>query len=395
MLSLTAYLGLFAALASGGRSQDRGSRRRPIVLDSSGGFNVAGKVIPNPRNPNMTLTCDHGYVEYFLPWRPRRTSLFMWHSSSTQTWQNRFDGGEGFKDMFLRRDYKVYLFDAPRLGRANWACEPTFYVPDYRDQGNHLAWNFGPGYPEFWPDTQFPAANKTAWQQATGSRYVEYDTVDNVWLHARAAAVAADSYKVGDSIVYLTNSASGLRAQLAVTQSNTTNTKAIVAYESYGYVFPDTANVTGIGPFGPIVVPLKDFKKLARLPAVQYIFSDHRPENFTFLVQARRSAQLINMYGGNAQILRLGKDAGLHGSTHIAFADMDNHKVAGLLDKFLRKNRLDAYAEDRGNDRDDDDDDDDDQGDEDGDWEDEDDKRGGYSKRRGHSKRGDYYKRGK
>ncbi|KAI1739727.1 hypothetical protein F4680DRAFT_134186 [Xylaria scruposa] len=350
MWIITAYLGLFSALANGKNPKDQKAWRRPIVLDSSGGFNVGGKVIQSPYNPNMTLSCDHGYIEYFLPWKPRKTSLFMWHSSSTQTWQNRFDGGEGFKDKFLRRDYPVYLWDAPRLGRANWACESTFYAPDYRDQGNFVAWNFGPSYPNFWPDTQFPAENKTAWEQVTGARYVEYDTVPNVWLQATAAAIAADSYKVGDSIVYLCNSASGLRAQLAATLSNTTNTKAIVAYESYGYVFPDNVNITGNAPFGPIVVPVEQFKKLAKLPAIQYIFSDHRPENFTFLVQARQSVKLINMYGGNAEILRLGKDAGLKGSTHIAFADMDNEKVAGLLDKFLKKNKLDDYVEDEDDD---------------------------------------------
>jgi len=98
--------------------------RRPIMLDRSGGFSIGGKVIVNPEASNQTLSCDHGYVEYFLPWKPRSTSLVMWHSSSTQTFQNRWDGGEGYKDMFLRRDYPVYLWEGPRVGRANWACEP-------------------------------------------------------------------------------------------------------------------------------------------------------------------------------------------------------------------------------------------------------------------------------
>ncbi|KAI3328986.1 hypothetical protein HD806DRAFT_268499 [Xylariaceae sp. AK1471] len=348
-----ACLGFLVVSASVARSDDEKSWKRPIMLDSSGGFTIGGKTIKSPVNPNMTLSCDHGYMEYFLPWNPRKTSLVMWHSSSTQTWQNRWDGGEGFKDMFLRRDYPVYLWDAPRLGRANWACEPTFYMPTYQDQSNSYAWNFGPEpYPSFWPDTQFPAANETAWQQATSSRYVEYDTIPNIWMQANAAAVAADSYKVGNSIVYLTNSAAGFRAQLAVTLSNTTNTKAIVAYESYGYVFPDNLNITAGGVFGPMIVPVEQFKKLAKLPAIQYIFSDHREESFTFLAQARLSAKLINMYGGNAEVLLLGKDAGLNGSTHIAFADMDNAKVAGLLDKFLKKNRLDDYVDDEDDDKD-------------------------------------------
>ena len=45
------------------RSEDR---RRPIMLDRSGGFNVGGKIISDPRFPNMTLSCDHGYMEYFI-----------------------------------------------------------------------------------------------------------------------------------------------------------------------------------------------------------------------------------------------------------------------------------------------------------------------------------------
>ncbi|KAI0160398.1 hypothetical protein GGR57DRAFT_520542 [Xylariaceae sp. FL1272] len=331
------------------------SPKTPIVLDSSGGFNVAGKVIKSPFNPSMTLSCDHGYMEYFIPWTPRKTSLVMWHSSSTQTWQNRFDGGEGYKDMFLRRDYPVYLWDAPRLGRANWACESEYYTPDYRDQGNFVAWNFGPSYGQFWNDTQFPAENTTAWEQVTRSRYVEYDNNANIWLQAEAAAIAADSGQIGDSVVYLTNSAAGLRAQLAAILSNTTNTKAIVAYESFGYVFPDNINMTAGTPFGPLIVPVSQFKKLAKLPAIQYIFSDHREESFTFLKQARQSAKLINSYGGNAQVLLLGEEAGLKGSTHIAFADMDNAKVADLLDSFLEKNGLDGYADGDEDDEDDED----------------------------------------
>ena len=42
-------------------------------------------------------------------------------------------------------------------------------------------------------------------------------------------------------------------------------------------------------------------------------------------------------------MLKLGEGAGLIGSTHIPFADMDNEKVAALLDEFLHVNRLDGY----------------------------------------------------
>ena len=39
----------------------------------------------------------------------------------------------------------------------------------------------------------------------------------------------------------------------------------------------------------------------------------------------------------------LGDDAGLKGSTHIPFADIDNEKVAALLDRFLKQAGLDGY----------------------------------------------------
>lgn len=67
----------------------------------------------------------------------------MWHSCSTQVWQNRWDGDEGYKDMFLRHNYPVYLWDGPWVGRANWNCKPINYVPAYRDQGNFVIWNIG------------------------------------------------------------------------------------------------------------------------------------------------------------------------------------------------------------------------------------------------------------
>ncbi|KAI2616652.1 hypothetical protein GGS26DRAFT_577889 [Hypomontagnella submonticulosa] len=343
-------LALFLSLAKAKDPEGQESGRRPILLDKSGGFTIGGNIINSPIFPSQTLSCDHGYMEYFIPWKPRNTSIVMWHSSSTQVWQNRWDGGEGYKDKFLRRRYPVYLWDGPRIGRANWACEPYQYIPSYRDQGNFAAWNFGPSFPNFWPGVQFPTEDEEAWQQATSSRYIEFDTVKNVHLESQAAAVAADSGKLGDSIVYLGNSASGLRAQMAAVKSNSTNIKAIVAYEGYGYVFPDTFNITGGGPFGPITVPLEDFKKLAKLKAIQYVWGDHRDETFPFIKQARQAAQLINQYGGNAKLFFLAKEAGLNGSTHSAFADMDNEKVAGLLEDFLKENGLDGYREEAGDD---------------------------------------------
>lgn len=217
---------------------------QPIVLSRTGGFSIGGRVITHPENATETLHCDHGYVEYFIPAKPRSASMVMWHSASMQAFQNRWDGGPGFKDILLRRNYPVYLWDGPRVGRANWGCEAYNYTPTYVDQKNFKGWMFGPNYPDWYPGVQFPTENKEAWEQATSARYLEFDNIDNVELHAKVAATAADSGKLGTNIVYLTNSAGGLRAQRVVTKANGTNIKALVMYESIGCVLPDNVNAT-------------------------------------------------------------------------------------------------------------------------------------------------------
>ena len=81
-----------------------------IVLERQGSFATGGKIVGDP--DTSSLHCDHGYVEYQIPANPRKTSLLMWHSSSAAVWQNRWDGGEGFRDIFLKRGY-------PEIGRAH------------------------------------------------------------------------------------------------------------------------------------------------------------------------------------------------------------------------------------------------------------------------------------
>lgn len=317
----------------------------PIVLEKSGGFQIGGRIIRDPNAADQTLSCDHGYMEYFIPWTQRNTSLVMWHSAHTQIWQNRWDGGTGFKDMFLRKDYPVYLWDGPWVGRANWACSSRTYIPSYRDQSNFVAWNFGPSFKNWWPGVQFPTGNEEAWQQATSGRYEEFDTPYNVGIETDAAVVAVDSGKLGNNVVYLTNSAGGLRAMITAGKSVSKNIKGIVTYESIGHVFPNSSGLeAGTGGFGPFILPNEEFQRLANVPAIQFVWGDNRSPDFVELQRSHLTAKYINEYGGNAEVLMLG-EVGLKGSTHSAFADMDNEKVADLLDEFLHKNGLDGYIQ--------------------------------------------------
>ena len=324
--------------SSGPASSAPASSQPPMQIDKIGSFEVGGRVLEDGQGG--TLSCDHGYVEYQIPHRPRGVGLMLWHSSSTDVWTNRWDGGEGYVSIFLRRRYPIYLWDGPRVGRANWGCEPITYKPSQgQDQRNFVAWRFGPSYPNWFPGVQFPTNDKEAWNQATRARYDEFDTVENVLLQADAAAQATD--KIGP-VVLVTNSAGGLRAMVAATKAKTNNIKAIVAYETPGFVFPEGEGPQlKPGPFGPVYVSREDFKKLTAFP-IQLVWGDHVEDSPRWKPELQTSkafVDLINKYGGHAEILSL-PAVGLHGNTHLAFADLNNVQVADQLSAFLDRNHL-------------------------------------------------------
>ncbi len=313
------------------------ARAAPITLERQGSFSAGGRVVRDA--DGQELSCDHGFVEYQIPTRARKTALMMWHSSSVAVWQNRWDGGEGFQSLFLRRGYPVYLWDGPRVGRANWGCEDYTYkaVPG-RDQGNFVAWRIGAPSQEAFAGVQFPLGDPRAREQAMRARYDEFDNVANAQLQAKAAAAALD--QIGKTVL-VTNSGGGLRAFL--TALHTDNVAGIVAYESPGYVFPEGEGPgPGNGPFGPIVVPLEEFKRLTRFP-IQVVFGDNidKSTNWSSALQlCQQFVELVNRHGGQAEILSL-PAVGLTGNTHIPFADLNNVAVADQLSAFLHRNRLD------------------------------------------------------
>lgn len=312
----------------------------PLLIEKQGAFAVGGQVAGDPAT--ASLHCDHGVVEYQIPPNARSVNLLMWHSASAIAWQQRWDGGEGFQSIFLRRGYPVYLWDGPRVGRANWGCAEIAYKPGIgRDQQNFAAWRFGVAYPDWFDGVQFPKDDPEAWNQAMRARYDEFDTVANAQLQSDAAAVLAD--RIGPTVA-LTNSAGGLRALLTAIKSD--NIVGIVAYENVGWVYPLGAGPgTAPGPFGPIEVPLAEFRKLTRIP-LQVVWGDNVEKSDNYRArfeESRRFVDLVNEHGGQAELLTL-PSAGLRGNTHIPFADLNNVAVADLLSKFLAEHDLDARA---------------------------------------------------
>ena len=326
---------LVAMLVSGcAKTADNGDA---IVIARQGAFPVGGTILGDPLD--SSLHCDHGVVEYQIPPNPRPVNLLMWHSASTVAWQQRWDGGEGFQSIFLRRGFPVYLWDGPRVGRANWGCADTTFAAELgRDQRNFIAWRFGLEYPHWFDGVQFPTEDPEAWNAATRGRYQEFDSVENAELQADAAALLAD--RIGPTVP-LTNSAGGLRALLTAIRSD--NIVGIVMYENVGFVFPqgEGTGESG-GPFGPVEVPLADFRRLTRIP-LQVVWGDNVDQSESqsaALEQSKLFIEVVKKYGGDAELLML-RDAGLVGNTHIPFADMNNVEVADLLSEFLNAHSLD------------------------------------------------------
>lgn len=307
----------------------------PLTIARQGAFTAGGTTVGTP---SSSAVCDHGQVEYQIPAKARSVGLFLWHSSSVNVWKNRWDGGEGFESIFLRRGFPIFLWDGPRVGRANLPCAPMESAPELgSDQQSFTAWRFGPSYMNWYPDVQFPRDDKQAWDQAIRARYTEYDNMDNAKLQAHAAAAALE--RTGP-VVLVTNSAGGLRALLTAIESD--KVKAIVAYENVGFVLPESEN-DGVPPgkYGPVYVPLETFKKLAKIP-MQFVWGDHlsQPRGPQMALPANRKfVELINSYGGKAEILELAEQ-GLKGNTHLPFADMNNVAVADQLQIFLARHNL-------------------------------------------------------
>jgi hypothetical protein len=133
-----------------------------------------------------------------------------------------------------------------------------------------------------------------------------------------------------------------MRALLTALKTN--NLAGIVMYENVGYLYPkDEGPDVPQSGFGPIEVPLDEFRKLTKIP-LQVVWGDNvdKSANYTErLKHSRLFVETINKYGGKAQVLML-PEAGLKGNTHIPFADMNNVAVADLLSKFLAQNGLDT-----------------------------------------------------
>lgn len=121
------------------------TNRRSLEIADQGSFTVGGKVLKSngvfdPDKPigsgGQTFHGDHAYVFYQKPVKQKKYPLVFAHGYGqfSKTWETTPDGREGFQNIFLRRNFSVYLVDQPRRGRAGRSTEPVTIAPEFNEQ---------------------------------------------------------------------------------------------------------------------------------------------------------------------------------------------------------------------------------------------------------------------
>ena len=340
---------------------------QPLVIKKQGSFMSGGVVVTtpgvfNPMSPapggvGQTLSGDHTYVQFNIPQgSTRQNAALMWGSFVGNSWETTPDGREGFQQIFLRRNWSVYVADRPRMGRSARTTVGTTVTPTAGDQGSFIQFRLGmctAGTPpitcNLYPGSKFPPAPDALDQfRRWGVQSVGPGDA-TLTLNDLLAIVN----KIGPTVLF-THSASSLSGYQAAMQNP--NIKGIVGLESTGVPCPaDNPFPPVVGNFGTTVctqVPPADFKKLTQIPILLQ-FGDNIPSapstyfglDFWYRMHAidLEFMNAVNALGGHVTLLDL-PSMGITGNTHFAFTDLNNDKVAGLISDWFQQNGLDAVG---------------------------------------------------
>ena len=327
-----------------------------LHIKEQGSFAVGGTVISASGTYNSnektasdrTFHGDHAYVFYQIPVNARELPLVLWHGFGqfSKTWETTADGREGFQNLFLRRGYGVYVLDQPRRGNAGRSTVSTTINPVPDEQKWFNTFRLGI-WPDFFPEVQFPNDPESL------NQYFRQMTPDTgpIDIDLNSSAVASLFEKIGGGIL-VTHSHSGGMGWQSVLQSK--NIRGVVSYEpGSNFIFPEgevpEPKSSSGGTLEAVGIPLNDFKALTRIPIVIY-YGDYIPESpvdnggqdgwRVRLEMARLWAAAINRHGGDASVVHL-PEIGVHGNTHFPFSDLNNLKIAELMNSWLRDKGLD------------------------------------------------------
>lgn len=338
---------------------------KPLVIKEQGSFAAGGTVITAPGkfdpeeafsnlgtgsngNNGQTLHGDHLTASYQIPVNAKKLPMVFLHGAgqSARTWDTTPDGREGFKTIFIRRGYSVYVVDQPRRGQSGRSTVDG--TINARPDEQFWFGQFRVGqWPDYYPGVQFPKGEEAL------NQYFRQITPNTAAYDANinSDSLSALFDRIGPGIL-VTHSQGGGNGWLAGMKNP--NIKAIVAYEPGSqFVFPadelPEPLPSKVDTLAGYPVAKAEFMKLTKIPIIIYYGDNIATEPGGYygqdawrirLLMARKWVEVINKYGGNARVIHL-PEIGIKGNTHFPFSDLNNLEIADLLEKWLQENKLD------------------------------------------------------
>lgn len=345
-----------ALLAVGMTVGSASAMSRPVTIAEQGSFMAGGTVVTaagdyNGANPSElageTLHGDHAYVFYQKPVKAHKYGMVFLHGygQSSKTWETTPDGRDGFQNIFLERRYATYLVDQPRRGKAGRSTVPAQISAKPDDQLWYNTFRIGV-WPDAYENAQVPQ-DKASLDQFFRQMTPDTGAFDET---AIADALAAVFEKIGDSVL-VTHSAGGGPGWTTAMRSD--KVRGVIALEPGTFPFPEgevPETEATSSPFPAVgkAVPMEDFLKLAKVPIAVY-FGDNIPSEPTAnwgqdnwrvrLSLAQKWAAVMEKYGGDVSIVHL-PEIGVKGNTHFMMADLNNAKVADVMEAWMREKGL-------------------------------------------------------
>jgi hypothetical protein len=334
------------------------TQKELLVIREQGSFTVGGTVISNPGKFNpyspssegQSLHGDHVYVFYQIPAKARKYPLVMWHGIGqfSKTWETTPDGREGFQNIFLRRNFPVYLIDQPRRGNAGRSSVAGTITPIPDEQGWFGTFRIGI-WPDYFEGVQFSR------DSATLNQYFRSMTpnIGPIDINVNTDAVSALFEKIGPAVLVTHSHSGGMGWRTAIKNQKV---KAIVSFEpGSGFLFPEgevpPALPSSGGTLEALAVPMTDFMQLTKIPIVIY-YGDFIPEKpnpnpgqdgwRVRLEMARLWSDCVNRHGGDVTVIHL-PEIGIKGNTHFPFSDLNNMEIADLMTEWLKEKGLEKW----------------------------------------------------
>ncbi|MDB5532626.1 MAG: hydrolase/carboxylic esterase, partial [Hyphomicrobiales bacterium] len=248
--------------------------------------------------------------------------LLMWHGGGLTgaTYETTPDGREGWRDMFLRKGWDVYVSDAVERGRSSfaspdiWKSQPLFLTQTdpwerFRIGPGPGSFDSDPAKRKLLPGNQFPIEAFDAFTKQIVPRWLSTDD-----------AVLAGYIALVDKVcpcVLLTHSQGGFFGFRAA-EARPDKIKAIVAIE------PASAG------------PADKAAALKSVPILE-IFGDYIEQDPRWVAYSKIDLAYLDAVraaGGSADVIDLPK-VGVKGNSHMMMMDKNNREIADLISKWL------------------------------------------------------------